>query len=286
MHELIDDVRRRGRGADRARPASRAAAPGAAAHGHQARAALQPDRSRRTRTTVHAAAATPRRARSSTSPAATSRSATTADGFSLRQRRPAPRRVPRAVPHRRPASSPRASGSSSSPTAATARPELWLSDGWYAVQEQRLGRAALLARRRRRRLERVHARRPPPARPERAGRARQPLRSRRVRALARRAPADRVRVGARGRVAAARARCSDVDDDVWQWTASAYLPYPRFRPAAGAVGEYNGKFMSGQMTLRGGARVTPPGHTRVDLPQLLPAREPLDVRRRAPRRRT
>jgi ergothioneine biosynthesis protein EgtB len=54
----------------------------------------------------------------------------------------------------------------------------------------------------------------------------------------------------------------DVDDVAWQWTASAYLAYPRFRPAAGAVGEYNGKFMSGQMTLRGGARETPPGHTR------------------------
>jgi ergothioneine biosynthesis protein EgtB len=53
-----------------------------------------------------------------------------------------------------------------------------------------------------------------------------------------------------------------LDDEAWQWTASAYLPYPRFRPAAGAVGEYNGKFMSGQMTLRGGARITPRGHTR------------------------
>ena len=51
-------------------------------------------------------------------------------------------------------------------------------------------------------------------------------------------------------------------DAAWQWTASAYLGYPGFAPAADAVGEYNGKFMMGQMTLRGGACVTPPGHAR------------------------
>jgi ergothioneine biosynthesis protein EgtB len=65
-------------------------------------------------------------------------------------------------------------------------------------------------------------------------------------------------------------RLHDLDDEAWQWTASAYLPYPRFHPAEGAVGEYNGKFMSGQMTLRGGARVTPAGHTRVTYRNFFP----------------
>ncbi|HVZ73390.1 MAG TPA: ergothioneine biosynthesis protein EgtB [Polyangia bacterium] len=59
-----------------------------------------------------------------------------------------------------------------------------------------------------------------------------------------------------------RAAAAGSFGDVWQWTSSAYAPYPRYSPPAGVLGEYNGKFMASQMVLRGGSCLTPAGHVR------------------------
>jgi ergothioneine biosynthesis protein EgtB len=71
-------------------------------------------------------------------------------------------------------------------------------------------------------------------------------------------------------VAARAGELHDAFGIVWQWTRSAYSPYPAYRPVEGALGEYNGKFMVNQMVLRGSSLATPAGHARVSYRNFFP----------------
>ncbi len=144
------------------------------------------------------------------------------------------------------------------------RPELWLSDGWARVQaEDWQAPAYWLA----------------PGDPRRPAGHWQRLGLCGVQALRREAPVlglSFYEAAAYAEWAGARlpsefewelaAReltgLEQLYDAAWQWTRSAYHPYPGFKPLAGAAAEYNGKFMVGQLVLRGASLATPPGHAR------------------------
>ncbi len=141
-----------------------------------------------------------------------------------------------------------------------ARPDLWLSDGWATVQAQ--GWTAPLYWRREEdggwTVMTLAGRRPvDPAAPVRHVSFYEADAF--ARWSGRRLPTEAEwEHAARSRPEA----FSNLDIEAWQWTSSAYGPYPGFRPTQGTAAEYNGKFMANQMVLRGGAFATAPGHAR------------------------
>jgi ergothioneine biosynthesis protein EgtB len=148
------------------------------------------------------------------------------------------------------------------------RPELWLSDGWAAVQSQGWRAPAYW----------LAPDDPRLAHQSGAAAGWQVFGLHGVRPMAPEAPVSQLsfyEAAAYAEWAGARlptefeweAACADdgmteMTGHVWQWTRSSYDPYPGFRPLPGVAAEYNGKFMIGQLVLRGGSVATPAGHTR------------------------
>jgi ergothioneine biosynthesis protein EgtB len=148
------------------------------------------------------------------------------------------------------------------------RPELWLSDGWAAVQSQGWRAPAYW----------LAPDDPRLAHQGGAAAGWQVFGLHGVRPMAPEAPVSQLsfyEAAAYAEWAGARlptefeweAACADdgmteMTGHVWQWTRSSYDPYPGFRPLPGVAAEYNGKFMVGQLVLRGGSVATPAGHTR------------------------
>ena len=175
-----------------------------------------------------------------------------------------------------------ASTSPSSKDGGYDRPEFWLSDGWGARTRQ--GWSAPLYWEKAGKGWKVMTLAGLLDLPESEPVSpRQLLRGRRLRPMVRRPARHRGRVGDRrrrparspatssnpGSITRGRHRASPTEappprcfGDVWEWTRSPYTPYPGYRPAAGALGEYNGKFMCNQIILRGGSCATPKSHIR------------------------
>jgi ergothioneine biosynthesis protein EgtB len=143
------------------------------------------------------------------------------------------------------------------------RPALWLADGWAAVQAQ--GWAGPLYWLDRTRRFTLHG-----EQPRRGGEPVLHLSFYEAAAFAEWAGARLPTEFEWEAAAAAAPPPAQLFGVAWQWTRSSYDPYPRFRPWAGAVGEYNGKFMAGQIVLRGSSLATPTGHARATYRNFFP----------------